>query len=103
MAQVKFTFPVQEITGQVDEKQKLSFRTRYGKTHPYHYTTTTYKPHSEAQSAHRLRWADARRQAFAELQDPTKHAEWLTKFKQQKRYVRLDCFVSAELLKATKQ
>ncbi len=102
MAQVKFIFPVQEITGQVDDKQKLSFRTRYGKTHPYHYSPATYKPDSEAQTAHRLRWADARRQAFAELQDSTKRTEWEAKFKKQKRYVRLDCFVTAELLKASK-
>ncbi len=102
MARVKFIFPIEEMSGQVDANQKLSFRTRFGQTHPYHYTTTTYRPNSEAQQAHRAAFSEARRQAKLELQDPKKHADWLSRFKKQKKYVRLDCFVVAELLKRNK-
>ncbi len=102
MAHVKFIYPVGEMSGSVDANQKLSFRTRFGKTHPYHYTTTTYQPNSEAQQAHRLAFSEARQQAKLELQDTQKHANWLSLFKKQKKYVRLDCFVVAELLKRNK-
>ncbi len=103
MANIHFTFPVQDMTGSVSGEKNISFRTRYGKTHAYHFRNPSKLPDSEARVAHRQAFAEARRQAFAELQDPTKRTEWLTKFNKQKRYVRLDCFVSAELLKATKQ
>ncbi len=102
MANIHFTFPVQDMTGSVSEEKNISFRTRYGKTHVYHFRNPSSQPDSEARVAHRQAFAEARRQAFAELQNPAKRAEWEVKFKKQKRYVRLDCFVSAELLKALK-
>ncbi len=102
MTDVKFTFPVEGITGKVDEGHKLSFRTRYGKTHAYHYTKTTYQPNSEAQVAHRQGFIQANQMAKAELQIPERRAYWEQQFKKQKRYVRLDCFVAAQLLKEQK-
>ncbi len=102
MTDVKFTFPVQSITGKVDEGHKLSFRTRYGKTHVYHYTNTVYHPDSEAQLAQRQSFIESHQKAKAELQIPERYDFWLTKFKKQKKYVRLDRFVAAELLKASK-
>ncbi len=103
MTNIHFTFPVQDMTGSVSEEKNISFRTRYGKTHVYHFRNPSKLPDSAARVAHRQAFADARRQAFAELQDPQKRTKWEAKFKKQKRYVRLDCFVAVELLKATKQ
>ncbi len=99
MAQVEFNYPVKAVNGKVDDGKKLSFRTRYGKTHPYHYRTTTYTPNSEEQNAHRLRFSEARKMAFAQLKDPEIRAKWEKKFAKQRKYVRLDCYVTAELMK----
>ncbi len=100
MTKVDFTFPVQGITGKVDENHKLSFRTRYGKTHAYHYTNkAAYEPKSAAQVAHQQTFTQASQQAKAELQIPERRDYWSNKFKKQKKYVRLDCFVVAQLLK----
>ncbi len=101
MTDVKFTFPVQGITGKVDDGHKVSFRARYGKTHAYHYTNRkAYQPNSEAQVAHRQRFIEAFQKAKAELQIPERYDYWLNLFKKQKQYVRLDRFVAAQLLKA---
>ncbi len=103
MTKVDFTFPVKGITGQVDAHHKLSFRTAYGKTHAYHYTNrSNYKPNSEAQVAHRQAFIESYQKAKAELQIPERYDYWLNLFKKQKKYVRLDRFVAAQLLKASK-
>ncbi len=93
---------IRDLSGKLSPEERVSMRTRYGKVHTYTYRHPSKAAPAESQLKARERFTTARRQAFVELQDPTKHAEWLTKFKQQKRYVRLDCFVSAELLKVAK-
>ncbi len=98
MTNVDFTFPVQGITGKVDHAHKLSFRTRYGKTHAYHYTNRgAYQPKSAAQVAEQQRFNEINQRARAELQIPERKEFWEKKFKKQKKYVRLDCFVAAQL------
>ncbi len=100
MTNVKFTFPVQDITGKVDEGHNLSFRTRYGKTHAYHYVNKSgYQPKSAAQIAQQQLFNEANQKAKAELQIPERFAYWQTQFKKQKKYVRLDRFVAAMIRK----
>ncbi len=99
MTDVKFTFPVQGITGKIDEEHKISFRTRFGKTHAYRYRPTKQQIKTEAQIAYRQTFTTASQQAKAELQIPERRAFWEDQFKKQKRYVRLDCFVVAQLIK----
>ncbi len=102
MAKINPSDLIHDISGKLSSTERVSMRTRYGQVHTYTYRNPSKAAPAESQLKARERFTDARRQAFAELQDPQKHAEWLTKFKKQKRYVRLDCFVSAELLKASK-
>ncbi len=102
MANIKFIYPVQEVSGSMTEDKSVSFRTRFGKTHAYHFRHPSTAPDSAARIAHRQAFADARRQATLELQDPTRHAHWIKLFKKQKQYVRLDGFVVAQLLKEKK-
>ncbi len=99
MANIKFIYPVQEVSGSMTEDNKVSFRTRFGKTHSYHLRHPSTAPDSEARIAHRQAFGEARRQAKLELQDPIRHEQWLKLFKKQKQYVRLDGFVVAQLLK----
>ncbi len=103
MADIHLQFPVQDMTGSVSRDKSISFRTRYGKTHAYHFRNPSTEPDSEARKAHRQAFADARHQTKLELQDPQKYEYWLKLFKKQKKYVRLDCFVVAQLLKANKE
>ncbi len=103
MTKVDFTFPVNGITGTIDANHKVSLRRTFGKTHTYHYTNrSNYKPNSEAQIAHRQVFIESYQKAKAELQIPERHDYWLNLFKKQKKYVRLDRFVAAEILKASK-
>ncbi len=102
MAHINPSELINDISGKLSSDERISMRTRYGKVHTYTYRHPSTAAPAESQLKARARFTEARRQAFAELQDPIKHADWLKKFNKQKRYVRLDCFVSAELLKAAK-
>ncbi len=103
MADIHFQFPVRDMTGSISHEKGLSFRTRFGKTHAYHFRNPSTEPDSEARKAHRQAFADARRRTKLELQDPQKYEYWLQLFKKQKKYVRLDCFVVAEILREAKK
>ncbi len=94
---------IHDMSGKLSPTERVSMRTRFGKVHTYTYRHPSTAAPAESQLKARERFSESRRQAKLELQDPVKHAEWLAKFKKQKRYVRLDCFVSAELLKAQNQ
>ncbi len=103
MADIQFQYPVKSMAGSVSHDKSVSFRTRYGKTHAYHFRNPSTEPDSEVRKAHRQNFGEARREAFAQLQDPQKKTEWLKLFKKQKKYVRLDCFVTAQLLQTIKE
>ncbi len=102
MAKINPSDLINNLAGKLSSEERVSMRTRYGKVHTYTYRNPSTAAPAESQLQARERFSEVRRQTKIELQDPAKRAEWEAKFKQQNRYVRLDCFVSAELLKAPK-
>ncbi len=75
--------------------------TRVGKTEAYSRTPRNWKknPATAGEMASRNKFAAARQQMKIELSDAERRAFWQAKFKKQKKYVRLDCYVIAELIK----
>ncbi len=99
MAKVKPTDLIQDLSGKLASEERVSMRTRYGKVHTYTYRHPSTAAPAESQLNARARFTEARKQTALELQNPERHAHWTDLFQKQQRYVRLDCFVTAELLK----
>ncbi len=115
MATTKLAEHLQEINGQT-QKGGVVYRTKHyklderghtkaGKNEVYNLTPRDWKkkPATAGEIASRNNFAAARQQYKEEIADAEKCAIWWTKFKKQKKYVRFDCFIVAELMKDMKK
>ena len=123
MAKTSYTFPVDFVTGKLSsqrEGNKVTVHRRkcfgtsadgkpiYGpnETYTYHLTQKWGKNITH----HRQLFRIAQQQAIIEMQDPERLSHWQQLFVAQqlhpqpdeKRYVKLQCFVATQLLKALK-
>ncbi len=124
MAQTKYGFPVETITGKLSsdrtgDKVTVHRRKCFGKTKDgelIYGPNETYIYHlkqawGEKITKHRELFRQAQQQAMVEMQDAERLAYWQEQFEQQldkphageKRYVKLQCYIAAQLLKQWKK
>ncbi len=124
MAKTLYSFPVESVTGKLSsqhdgDKVLVHRRKCFGKRPdgtPIYGPNETYTYHlgqkwGEKIQNHRQLFRLAQQQAIAEMQDPERLAHWQGLFQEQldkpkegeKRYVKLQCFIVAQLLKGLKE
>ncbi|MCM1035156.1 MAG: hypothetical protein NC038_06400 [Paludibacter sp.] len=103
MAIIKLSAPIQAIQGKLGKDGNISFRTRYGKQHTYVMRKAYSRPASQSQQHARNLFIEMRKKAFEELNDPLRSNYWKRLFAAQNKYVRLDCFVTAQLIQQEQQ
>ena len=123
MAKTSYSFPVESVTGKLSsdrsgDKVTVHRRKCFGKTKdggPIYGPNETYTYHLKQQwgekiKGHRELFREAQQQAKAEMQDAERLAIWQERFEHQlnsekegeKRYVKLQCYIAAQLLKQWK-
>ena len=85
MAKVKTPSYIESLHGKVDSDENVYFSERYGKTYLCEYTPYEQAP-TEIQLEHREKFRSATAQALADMQDPSKKAEWLATAKKSRKY-----------------
>ena len=120
MAKTSYSFPVESVTGKLSSDRNgdtviVHRRKCFGKTkdgEPIYGPNETYTYHikqhwGEKIQQHRELFRQAQQQAKAEMNDPERLAYWKQQFEEQlnqsklgeKRYVKLQCYIVAQLLK----
>ena len=124
MSQVTYMAPVDEVRGKLtinrgNDSVIVTRRKSYGKTkngtprlgpkemYVYHKHQGTWSP---SVTSHRELFKVAQQQAIAEMNDSERLAHWQKLFEEQlekprageKQYVKLQCYIAAQLLKAMK-
>ena len=124
MSQVTYMAPVSEVRGKLtlnrgNDSLIVTRRKYYGKTkngtprlgpkemYVYHKHQGAWAP---AVTSHRELFKVAQQQAVAEMNDPERLAHWQSLFEEQldhpqpnqKQYVKLQCYIAAQLLKKLK-
>ena len=123
MAKTSYAFPVESVTGKLSSDRSgdqviVHRRKCFGKTkdgQPIYGPNETYTYHlkqkwGEKITNHRELFRQAQQQAVLEKQDTERLKEWQEKFDQQlqhpqegeKRYIKLQCYIAAQLLKQMK-
>ena len=123
MAKTSYSFPVESVAGKLSsrhdgDKVIVHRRKCFGKTadgQPIYGPNETYTYHisqkwGEKITNHRQLFRQAQQQTILEMQDPERLAYWQDLFKEQqahpkqgeKLYVKLQCFIAAQLLKVLK-
>jgi hypothetical protein len=125
MSQVTYMAPVEEVRGKLCENRGndsviVTRRKCYGKTKngtprlgpKEMYTYHLHKgKRSAGAEANRELFKLAQKQAIAEMKDPERLAYWQKLFEEQldkpkkgeKQYIKLQCYIAAQLLKALKE
>ena len=123
MAKTLYSFPVESVTGKLSSQHDgdtvlVHRRKCFGSTPDFFNDTATteiYTYHlgqkwGDNITNHRQLFRQAQQQAIVEMQDPERLSYWQQLFAAQqshpqpgeKRYVKLQCFIAAQLLKALK-
>ena len=124
MAKTEYIFPVESVTGKISSKRdgdKVTVHRRkcFGTTAdglPLYGPNETYTFHCKQQwgekiTEHRALFRQAQQQAKVEMQDAERMAQWQKLFEAQmaypkageKVYVKLQCFIAAQLMKQWKE
>ncbi|MBP5365049.1 MAG: hypothetical protein J6Y82_03890 [Bacteroidales bacterium] len=97
MAKILLESPVKGISGKVSKSDSSYYANRFGQT----ILTRIYAPYdggsSERQMAVRAKFNRVHARVAEILADPEQLNEWTAKFKAQKRYATLRCFVFASI------
>ena len=124
MSQVTYMAPIDEVRGKLtinrgNDSVIVTRRKSYGKTkngtprmgpkemYVYHKHQGAWSP---SVTSHRELFKEAQQQTIAEMNDPERLAHWQKLFEEQlekpqpgeKQYVKLQCYIAAQLLKALK-
>lgn len=80
MAKILLDAPIGAIAGSISKHQQVIYRTRNGRTHAYVVTHPNEQPQSETQKRNSSLFGVISKQAYAEMADPEKRAEWEKEF-----------------------
>lgn len=76
MAKIHLESPIAHIEGALSKSQRVIYRTRNGRTHAYIVENPNTLPPSETQKRNSSVFGQISKQAYAELADPDKRAQW---------------------------
>lgn len=80
MAKIHLESPITKIEGALSKNQRVIYRTRNGRTHAYIVENPNTLPPSETQKRNSSVFGLISKQAYAELADPDKRANWEKEF-----------------------